>query len=409
MKINKVAFYKTIFILVLLFQMYIPSFKFNVLFQLLLLVLFVLYEKPKIALSFFKITAPIYIVFFLGFIGFLVFNNSITQALKDVFHFIKPLQGLLVGFLFFQIINDKEKFYKTIILTGVFSAIIHLFIVVVFTDFTSGSVHAIRQYTRDNFLELFAVFFLIFYPIYYKKQLFNSDLKRKIILILLLISCFFYFSRTMIVASIILLMSVYGYTKITMKSLKTISVILLFIALLYTYLFSVKIDRNAKGYEAFLYKVKIAPSEIFKTKVDRENHKDLWDHWRGYEANRAIALMDTKPLSYLIGVGHGSLVDLKFKAPLSGEKDGMRYISELHNGYPYVLYKAGIFGLLLYIFFLFTLYYKIHYNSSLETVLISAIGLFYFFTTITITGIYNTQDTIVFILGALLFFTNKRN
>lgn len=409
MKINKVAFYKTIFILVLLFQMYIPSFKFNVLFQLLLLVLFVLYEKPKIALSFFKITAPIYIVFFLGFIGFLVFNNSITQALKDVFHFIKPLQGLLIGFLFFQIINDKEKFYKTIIITGVLSAIIHLFIVVVFTDFTSGSVHAIRQYTRDNFLELFAVFFLIFYPIYYKKQLFNSELKRKTILLLLLISCFFYFSRTMIVASIILLMSVYGYTKITMKSLKTISVILLFIALLYTYLFSVKIDRNAKGYEAFLYKVKIAPSEIFKTKVDRENHKDLWDHWRGYEANRAIALMDTKPLSYLIGVGHGSLVDLKFKAPLSGEKNGMRYISELHNGYPYVLYKTGIFGLLLYIFFLFTLYYKIHYNSSLETVLISAIGLFYFFTTITITGIYNTQDTIVFILGALLFFTNKRN
>ncbi|WP_291114701.1 O-antigen ligase family protein [Flavobacterium sp. UBA6135] len=409
MKINKVAFYKTIFILVLLFQMYIPSFKFNVLFQLLLLVLFVLYEKPKIALSFFKITAPIYIVFFLGFLGFLVFNNSITQALKDVFHFIKPLQGLLIGFLFFQIINDKEKFYKTIILTGVLSAIIHLFIVVVFTDFTSGSVHAIRQYTRDNFLELFAVFFLIFYPIYYKKQLFNSELKRKTILLLLLISCFFYFSRTMIVASIILLMSVYGYTKITMKSLKIISVILLFIALLYTYLFSVKIDRNAKGYEAFLYKVKIAPSEIFKTKVDRENHKDLWDHWRGYEANRAIALMDTKPLSYLIGVGHGSLVDLKFKAPLSGEKDGMRYISELHNGYPYVLYKTGIFGLLLYIFFLFTLYYKIHYNSSLETVLISAIGLFYFFTTITITGIYNTQDTIVFILGALLFFTNKRN
>jgi hypothetical protein len=409
MKINKVAFYKTIFILVLLFQMYIPSFKFNVLFQLLLLLLFILFEKPKITLSFFKITAPIYIVFFLGFIGFLVFNNSITQALKDVFHFIKPLQGLLIGFLFFRIINDKEKFYKTIIITGVLSAIIHLFIVVVFTDFTSGSVHAIRQYTRDNFLELFAVFFLIFYPIYYKKLLFKSDLKRKIILILLLISCFFYFSRTMIVASIILLMSVYGYTKITIKSLKIISVILLFIALLYTYLFSVKIDRNAKGYEAFLYKVKIAPSEIFKTKVDRENHKDLWDHWRGYEANRAIALMDTKPLSYLIGVGHGSLVDLKFKAPLSGEKDGMRYISELHNGYPYVLYKTGVFGLLLYIFFLFILYYKIHYSSTLETVLISAIGLFYLFTTITITGIYNTQDTVVFILGALLFFTNKRN
>ena len=409
MKINKVAFYKTIFILVLLFQIYIPSFKINVLFQFVLLVLFVLFEKPKIPTSFFKITAPIFIVFFLGFLGFLFYNNPIAQALKDVFHFIKPIQGMFIGFLFFQIIDNKEKFFKIIVTTGVLSAIIHLFIIVVFTDFLSGNVHTIRQYTKDNFLELFAVFFLIFYPIYYKKKLFDSALKRKTFLLLLLISCFLYFSRTMIVASIILLLSVYGYTKITIKSIKTVSIIFLFVILLYTYLFSVKIDRNAKGYEAFLYKIKIAPSEIFKTKVDRENHKDLWDHWRGYEANRAIALMDTKPSSYLFGVGHGSLVDLKFKAPLSGKKDGMRYISELHNGYPYVLYKTGVFGLLLYVFFLFSLYNKIHYNATFEKILVSAIGLFYLFTTITITGIYNTQDTIIFILGALIFLSDKRN
>jgi hypothetical protein len=113
--------------------------------------------------------------------------------------------------------------------------------------------------------------------------------------------------------------------------------------MLYGYLYSVKIDRGKPGLEAFLYKIKIAPEEIFKTNIDRDNHKELWDHWRGYEAKRALATMEDKPSSYVFGTGYGSLVNLKFKAPLSTtDKEGLKFISELHNGYPYVLYKTGI-------------------------------------------------------------------
>ena len=69
---------------------------------------------------------------------------------------------------------------------------------------------------------------------------------------------------------------------------------------------------------------------MFKTNVDRENHKDLWDHWRGYEAKRAFALMEQYPSSFIIGTGQGSLVNLKFEAPLTGDKNkGLKYISEL--------------------------------------------------------------------------------
>ena len=37
-------------------------------------------------------------------------------------------------------------------------------------------------------------------------------------------------------------------------------------------------------------------------------------------------------------------------------------------------------------------------------VFISGIGLVYVFTTLTITGIYNGRDVIIFILGGLLYF-----
>ncbi|MCW1146899.1 O-antigen ligase family protein [Flavobacterium lacisediminis] len=340
----------------------------------------------------------------------IIFKRPIGYALKDIFHFIKPLQGILIGYFFYQIVDNKKVFFQALIKAASISAIIHIFIVLFFTNLSSGSIHEIREFTRDNYLELFALFFVLYYKFFFKEELFNSIINKKIIVTILSISCVLYFSRTMLVASLIILLSIYGYTKLTMKSVKLLSLMVMAILLFYTYLYSVTIDREARGLEGFLYKVKIAPSELFETKIDRENHKDLWDHWRGYEAKRAFALMNEKPISYLTGTGYGSVVNLKFKAPLDGGKKGMKYISELHNGYPYLLYKSGILALFSYLAFLFFMYKKIYMKFTFETVFISAMALFYFFTTLTITGIYNTNDTIIFVLGALFcgYFESRK-
>ncbi len=407
MKVNKVNFYKTLFIVLVLAQIYLPSFKTNIFLQLIVLVFYLYSEKPKLSNHFLKVLNPIIIVFILGFLGFIIFTNPIGFALKDIFHFIKPLQGLLIGYFFFKTINNNTVFIKTIVILGFISAIIHFIILLLFADLASGSVNEIREYTRDNYLELVAIFFLGFYKRFFDTDLFTSKLKSKTIFLFLLFSCVLYFSRTMIVVSIILLLSIYGHTKITYKSLKFIFGAFVAILLFYAYLFSVKIERNKPGLEAFLYKIKIAPEELFKTRIDRENHKDLWDHWRGYEAKRAYALMNDKPISTLTGTGYGSLVNLKFNAPLDNSKKGLKFISELHNGYVYVLYKTGVIGLFLYLIFLLGLYKKIYLNYSFETVFISAFGLIYLFTTLTITGIYNTSDTTVFVLGALFYSFEK--
>jgi glucan phosphoethanolaminetransferase (alkaline phosphatase superfamily) len=68
--------------------------------------------------------------------------------------------------------------------------------------------------------------------------------------------------------------------------------------------------------------------------------------------------------------------------------------------------------LFILLFFLFGLYkkiYKYHRKNDFGLYFISAIGVIYLFTTLTITGIYNGRDVIIFILGALFCFHFKES
>lgn len=409
MIVTKTKFYTSLFVLVILLQLYLSSFKANIFLQIGFLGLFLFYDRAIVSVSFLKIVTPILLLFIIGFFGTLLNHYNSFNISKDIFHFLKPILGILIGYFFFRKIDDFKVFVRTIVICGFISAIIHFIILIATGSLISGSINDIREFGRDNFLEIFALFFFLYYPKFHNDKLFKDKVSSQFIFITLLISSIMYFSRTMMVVAIILLLTIYGFTRVTRKSIKVIAAFIGVVILFYVYLFSIKLERNKPGLEAFLFKVKIAPSELFKTKIDRENHKDLWDHWRGYEAKRALALMEKNPSSYVFGNGYGSLVNLKFKAPLDGEK-GLKFISELHNGYPYVLYKTGFIGLLIYLIFLATIYmfvYRKKKGDRFSTLFISAIGLIYLFTTLTITGIYNGRDVIIFMLGALLYFADK--
>lgn len=401
MKLNKANFYTGVIVIVLFLQLYLPSFKANIFIQIGVLALFFLIDKPKISVAFAKVIAMVSAIFAIGFLGMFLHKYPLLNITKDIFHFLKPLLGLFIGYLYFKAIG-QEKFSKVIVVAGFLSAIAHIVIV----GFFSGldTVSEMREFSKDNFLELFAIFFLAYHSKFTGKDMFEKKATFQILFVVLLVSNILYFSRTMIVVALILWLTVKGYTVITRKTLRIFGAVLLMVTGLYAYLFSVKIERDKNGFESFLYKVKIAPEEIFETRIDRENHADLWDHWRGYETKRAFALLAKQPTAYIWGCGYGSLVDLKFYAPLTGDKKGMRYISELHNGYMYMLYKTGVIGLLVYMGLLIGLYRKIYFNRSFPVIMISGIGLIYIFTTLTITGIYNTKDIIIFILGAMLYF-----
>jgi O-antigen ligase len=364
-------------------------------------------EKVKISTSFFKTSLPLVIIFTLGFIGMAFERYHLYNIIKDIFHFIKPVLAICIGYCFYKKINNFKLFVKTIIITGFISAILH-YIIIIFFIKNIETVSNIREHGTDNFMELIAIFFLAYYKKFQNDQLFQSKIIHKTIFGVLLTSSVLYFSRTMIVMAILTLLTIYGYTIINRKGLRIAALLLIFTLGFYAFLFSINLQRNKKGIDSFLYKVKNAPAEVFKTRINRENHADLWDHWRGYEANRALTLLNDKPIRYFFGCGYGSLVNLKFYAPLSGEPKGMKYISELHNGYVYILYKIGIVGLLLYLLFLFNMYLKIYFNKDFITIFISAIGLSFIFTTLVTVGINNSNESLMFILGALLFFKERQ-
>jgi O-Antigen ligase len=404
MKIAAHKVYLPLFVIVLLLQLYLPSFKANILFQLAVLVVIVSLDTVVVSKSFLKMIMPLVALLAIGFISTLFNKYHLYNILKDIFHFLKPITGLLLGYIIFSRVNNYRLFIKSIVVAGIISSAIHLFIVFFIVGINSP-IEQIREFTKDNFLDLFALFFLIFYKRFFGGRVFRSKLFSNLALALLLISVVLYFSRTMIIIAFLLLLAVYGFIRITPVTARILSVFMVIIAGLFLYLQNAPIQRGAPGVEGFLYKVKNAPEEIFKTHVNRQNHRDLWDHWRGYEAYRAYMLMEENPYSFAVGTGHGSLVNLKFYAPISkGEPKGMRYISELHNGYMYVFYKVGGIGLILYMFFLFRLYGYAYKNRNFANILVAAIGVIYISSTLTITGLYNARDVIIFILGGALYF-----
>ncbi len=406
MKINATKFYTSLFVIVLLLQLYLPSFKANVFIQLAVLLFYFVVEKVAVSKGFLKEIAPLFLLMLVGFIGTVIFKYEWYDIIRDISHYLKPITGLLVGYFFYRRIDNFHTFAKTIVVAGIISAVIHL-LIIKFLVADNASVHQIREFTKDNFLELFSIFTLLFYEKLSGERIFNNRLIAWGTYGLLTISNVLYLSRTMIVMAILLLMAFYGYTKLNRKTIRILAVLIVAVGLFYSYLYSINVRRNARGLEAFLYKVKMAPEEMFESSIRKSNLKDLWDHWRAYEANRAYVLMEEKPISYAVGTGFGSLVDLNFHAPLTGDAKGIRYISELHNGYAYVIYKTGILGLIIYLFIMAKWYIRIYFKKNLVNIFISTIGVIYLVTTLTITGLYNSRDIIVLLLGGLLYFAYK--
>jgi hypothetical protein len=408
MKIQAHKIYLPIFVLVILLQLYLPSFKGNIVIQIIALLFCAFLENISLSYKFLQYQSTLIILLCIGLIGTLLHRYKVYDFIKDVVHFIKPITGLLIGYVIFKRVNNFRLFLQTVVTASVISAVIHFFIIVYLVR-TNPTLEDIREFTKDNFLELFGLFLIIYYKKIEGTPLLKTRLYTNVVIAILAISNILYFSRTMIIVAIILLFSVYGYTKINGRNIKIASTGLLALLLMYVCLYSANIQRGKPGVEGFLYKVKMAPEEIFTTRINRENQRDLWDHWRGYEAKRAIALMNSEPSAYIFGAGHGSLINLKFYAPLGSGGVGIRYISELHNGYMYILYKTGLLGILVYLILLGRWYCYIYKGDTFVNILISAIGIIYVSSTVTISGLYNGRDIIILILGGALYYAEQQN
>ena len=344
-----------------------------------------------------------------------IYNPIEYDFLKDFFYLAKPVFFIIIGYLIIKKIDSSNYLYKVVIACSICFSIIHLFLVsnYLFTT-TDYRISEIRNYGgKDNVLELFALCFLLA-NLKFKK----IHIKYQWILIAILFSSFvLYFSRTMVLVFVFMLIAFLGYIKTSTKGVKYIFTATLIIIALYIYLFSIEIPRDSENpIDNFLYKLKIAPAEIFVSQgsINVEDHAKLWDHWRAFEANKAIEqVLDAPVIHWFFGLGAGSLIDLGFYAPLSNENEkGMRYISTLHNGYAFIFYKAGILGILLYTLFFIYGYSTIKYFglNTLSSNIVIGIVVFYLITSFVISGLYSTNDPLSLLLGGFFSqFEKERN
>ena len=404
----KLNIHNTYFTLFLLLLISISVFELH--YILFLITCIVYYDK--VSKKIMDIISYLLLIVIIAIISSFFNKFEIYDWVKDFAYFSKPILAILAGYLLAKSINNFKVFLKCILIVSLVFSVIHILEVFIFVNLTTANVSEIRKVGGiSNEIEIFSLMLLVASKKYDEIRIINKKFLKRIILIILSISVILYFSRSMTVSFVIFLLSINGYLKITRKGIKYGSMVLFLFGIFYVYLFNADIKRGQTGIESFLYKMKNAPAEIFSPakEIDTKNHAKLWDRWRAYEAGMAISQVNTS-YSVAVGKGLGSLVDLKFYAPL-GDKN-MRYIPHLHNGYVTIYYKSGIIGIILYLLFILYLYLFSYFktkNNQKKIILnlIGGLAIHYLFTTLIVTGIYNISETYSLILGMLLYYRNS--
>ena len=373
---------------------------------LLVLSMSFVFFKVRLYNSLLVISLPLLIIFIVAMFSAILNFPDLYNFVKDCVHIMMPLFGITLGFYITKSLNNKSKIFKIIILYCFISAIIHIITVFVNID-GEWSTRYIRSLGgKGSIIEAFGYSIFIVFFKRKKYQIFSKRFGYWYIIVAT-VSILLYLSRTTFTAIILFLISFYGLTQLNRKQIIYFFGFFLFSVVFMVSLQFMNIERNSTGIESFLYKIKIAPSEIFNSDIDIDDHKQLWDKWRAYEVKMAFNTIkkDGNALSYVTGMGLGSQVDLGFEAPLSKEK--MRYIPHLHNGYAYVFFKSGIVGVMVLVFWMLYLYGFIYRRTIIpEKIMlyrmVSGIGLYLIFSTLVITGIYNLGVILSLLLGLIL-------
>lgn len=412
MKVSLKKIYALLFVITLVLHREITSVEVNVVFLSLVFAVFIFTNKCKLQKNDLYVVAILFLILGIALVSAVYNKPTVYNFIRDLIYFTKPIMLILLGYFFAKIIDDWKLTLKALIYAGTGYAVYHIIHIFLYTDFANFTIARVRAVNGlSNIIEMFAIALIILGNKFQEFGVFRKKSIKYLLLTILLISFLSYFSRTMFVGLIFLVLGVLNYLKLNKKGLKYLVIISLFFIALYTYLFTAKIDRDGKGIENFFYKLKIAPSEIFSPEIDLSDHAKLWDHWRAYEAYCAFQDLNKSSINYIAGKGLGAMVDLRFPAPISTEGN-VRYIPHLHNGYVFVLFKTGLLGLFLYLFFLFSLYFQAYKKTkSIEIKsfrnLLSATSLYLIFSSLIISGVYNLQEEVVMILGVFLFLKSN--
>lgn len=297
--------------------------------------LFFLKLKFSYINKYFRFFYLLFIIFFMGF--FFSFSNGYLNILRDVYSFSTPIILLSFGYLLASRLKISEVFYHLMICST-------LMVVYQFIDF-----FIIKGFNFQNNLDQFHSNNLYLIPLsisiilFYNKQA-NIDFKpywKLIILTLLFLSLLLLNQRMHYLSFFILILSNLGFFAIQKKlSLKKTFISLSFFIVSILIFFFNGNQLNDKFDSSI--------QEITNTKFESE--RDITIYWRAFEVYRALLSFEqSSMINKVFGSGFGKTIDLGGTFAL-GNVD-YNSILRFHNGYIYILTKAGFVGLTAIILF----------------------------------------------------------
>lgn len=331
---------KDVFVLVLLSQILpLLGHAGNIMLYVIIVFLYISLKRNIILWKTRILWIPLAISFF---IGFFLENYEAYTVFKDVFYLISPIMILALGEIFAER-TDFLQLLKSVVVIGTVWSIVYSIL-----NLAINGVNLIvnPREVRESYNLIFTVNSLILvsiatltYCILYRKIKVVSY--QKTTLFVNLLAIYFSGSRTLIVAIVIMFLFI-AYPK-----LKKHKIIVFFSVISIVMIFSAIQFSDNRLVQSFLK----SNSEVTSSEFD--NYEDVSKNYRAYEAYVAISQISEAPqYQQFFGKGMGSYVDLGgLPDPLDVEK-----LPILHNGYPYILLKMGVFGMIVFMGFFIWLF-----------------------------------------------------
>ncbi|HMI08396.1 MAG TPA: hypothetical protein VK528_12670 [Flavobacterium sp.] len=365
--------------------------------------------REKYSLSFLQ-----YIGYFLSIlviatiVAFFQKDLNSYSVIRDITYLLKPVLGLTAGYQLCK--NYFKNPMDVVVNTAAIIAVLHLGIIThAYIFFHVRNINDLRMY--GGYFSDFEVYALIILLFYKKFELDLSKRRILIYIVLIAVSSALYLARTNFIQLVILFLAMSGYFVINRKSIIVFSTLLALSLVGYALIYNSNPQRGAKGLEALFYKIKIAPFEPFKTKVDKHDWVDFNDNYRSYENIQTVRQVSNNGWKAVVfGEGLGSQIDLKTRVWL--QTSFMRYIPFLHNGFMTVFLKSGLLGVCLYLFAIAYFFRSKQSNVPLvNQINLLFVGTFFFLfvSNWVFVGFYNLFDTKTLLLGFLIAYRERLN
>lgn len=342
-------------------------------------------------------------IFSIAFFVSLFRENPVYNIIRDSTYLLKPILGLFAGYQLCKF--SSKKAFNVIIYTGLIIAIIHLLIIFfAFLEHKTLTVNLIRE--KGGYFSDYEVYVLLILIFHKEFQIALSKQKIRMFILIIGFSSFLYLARTNFLQFFILFLGLKGYYTFNKRAITVLGATAVIILVSYSAVLAVNPKRGGKGLEAFLYKVKIAPIEPFKTKINKDDWKDFNDNYRSYENIIAIKQVSNNGYSAIFfGEGLGATLDLG-REVLSNDGEYVRHIPIVHNGYMTVFLKSGIVGVLILLYFLIILFRQKRATNQLTNqinLMLIATSVFLILSNWVFLGLYLKLDNKSILIGFLLY------